>query len=76
MDSLKNCNNRFFWMDERVFPTAVDWRTNAPNDEMPAANTYSRADVAVLNTRQTPIQKTTRNPLMPSEAESEILPGR
>nr|GEV99463.1 putative reverse transcriptase domain-containing protein [Tanacetum cinerariifolium] len=33
-------------VDERVFPTAVDWRTNAPKDEMPAANTYSKADVA------------------------------
>nr|GFA18463.1 transposase (putative), gypsy type [Tanacetum cinerariifolium] len=57
LDSLKNWNNRFFWVDERVFPIAVDWRTNALKDEMPAANTYSRADVAVLNTRQTPIQK-------------------
>nr|GFB96670.1 hypothetical protein [Tanacetum cinerariifolium] len=47
LDSLKNWNNRFFWVDERVFPTAVDWRTNAPNDEMPATNTYSKADVAV-----------------------------
>nr|GEU96252.1 hypothetical protein [Tanacetum cinerariifolium] len=57
LDSLKNWNYRFFWVDERVFPTAVNWRTNAPKDEMPAANTYSRADVAVLNTRRTPIQK-------------------
>nr|GEX38014.1 putative transposase (putative), gypsy type [Tanacetum cinerariifolium] len=56
-DSLKNWNNRFFWVDERVFPTAVDWHTNVSKDEMPAANTYSRADVAVLNTRRTPIQK-------------------
>nr|GEU53483.1 transposase (putative), gypsy type [Tanacetum cinerariifolium] len=40
-----------------VFPTVVDWRTNAPKDEMPAANTYSRADMAVLKTRRTPIQK-------------------
>nr|GEU51255.1 transposase (putative), gypsy type [Tanacetum cinerariifolium] len=30
--------------------TAVDWRTNDPKDEMPATNTYSRADLAVLNT--------------------------
>nr|GEW57596.1 transposase (putative), gypsy type [Tanacetum cinerariifolium] len=57
LDSLKNWNNRFFWVDERIFPTAVDWRTHAPKDEMPAANTYSMSDVAVLNTRRTPIQK-------------------
>nr|GEV70666.1 hypothetical protein [Tanacetum cinerariifolium] len=47
----------FFWVDERVFPTVVDWCTNAPKDEMPATNTYSREDVAVLNTRQTSIKK-------------------
>nr|GEU94488.1 hypothetical protein [Tanacetum cinerariifolium] len=47
----------FFWVDERVFPTVVDWRTHALKDEMPAANTYSRSDVVVLNTRRTPIQK-------------------
>nr|GEW07923.1 transposase (putative), gypsy type [Tanacetum cinerariifolium] len=44
-------------VDERVFSTAVDWHTYAPKDEMPAANTYSRSEVAVLNTRRTPIQK-------------------
>nr|GEW64291.1 hypothetical protein [Tanacetum cinerariifolium] len=35
LDSLKNWNNRFFWVDERVFPTVVDWRTNASKDGMP-----------------------------------------
>nr|GEY92027.1 hypothetical protein [Tanacetum cinerariifolium] len=30
LDSLKNWNNRFFWVDERVFLIVVDWRTNAP----------------------------------------------
>nr|GEU90097.1 hypothetical protein [Tanacetum cinerariifolium] len=37
-------------VDERVFPTVMDWRTHAPKDEMPAANTYSMSDLAVLNT--------------------------
>ncbi|GKB24864.1 hypothetical protein Tco_0864265 [Tanacetum coccineum] len=50
MDSLKNWNNRFFWVDEKIFPTVVDWRTNVPKDGMPAANSYSAADVTVLNT--------------------------
>nr|GEU77746.1 hypothetical protein [Tanacetum cinerariifolium] len=50
-------NNRFFWVDERVFPTAVDWRMNAPKDGMPAENTYSMEAVRALDTHRTPIQK-------------------
>ncbi|GKF40308.1 hypothetical protein Tco_0120369 [Tanacetum coccineum] len=50
LDSLKNWNNRFFWVDERVFPTARDWRINAPKDEMPVKGSYYMEDVAVLNT--------------------------
>ncbi|GJR38756.1 hypothetical protein Tco_1214440 [Tanacetum coccineum] len=57
LDSLKNWNNRFFWVDERVFPTTVAWRTSAPKDSMPLEGTYSVEDVAVLNARRTPIQK-------------------
>nr|GEW45936.1 transposase (putative), gypsy type [Tanacetum cinerariifolium] len=57
LDSLKNWNNRFFWVDERVFPTIVDWRTSVPKDEMPSKNTYSSEAVMILNTHRTPIQK-------------------
>nr|GEV56604.1 hypothetical protein [Tanacetum cinerariifolium] len=57
LDSLKNWNNRFFWVDERVFPTIADWRTSAPKDGMPAENTYSPETVRVLDTHRTPIQK-------------------
>ncbi|GJU82998.1 hypothetical protein Tco_1285363 [Tanacetum coccineum] len=57
LDSLKNWNNRFFWVDERIFPTVVEWRTNAPKDGMPSADSYSAADVTALNTHRTPIQK-------------------
>nr|GEX19819.1 hypothetical protein [Tanacetum cinerariifolium] len=35
LDPLKNWNNRFFWVDDRVFPTIVDCRTSAPRDQMP-----------------------------------------
>ncbi|GJY33280.1 hypothetical protein Tco_0417749 [Tanacetum coccineum] len=35
LDSFKKWNNRFFWIDEKIFPTAVDWRASAPRDEMP-----------------------------------------
>ncbi|GKA48869.1 hypothetical protein Tco_0741827 [Tanacetum coccineum] len=40
-----------------VFPTVVDWRINAPKDEMPVEGSYSTEDVAILNIRRTPIQK-------------------
>nr|GEX94753.1 copia protein [Tanacetum cinerariifolium] len=46
-----------FWVDERVFPTVVDWRTSAPKDGMPAENTYSAEAVRTLDTHRTPIQK-------------------
>nr|GEW54204.1 transposase (putative), gypsy type [Tanacetum cinerariifolium] len=57
LDSFKNWNNRFFWVDERVFPTVVDWRTSAPKDGMPANGTYSVEAVKALDTHRTPIQK-------------------
>nr|GEY24660.1 hypothetical protein [Tanacetum cinerariifolium] len=44
-------------VDERVFPTVVDWRTNAPKDGMPAENKYSVEAVRALDTHRTPIQK-------------------
>nr|GFA64749.1 transposase (putative), gypsy type [Tanacetum cinerariifolium] len=50
-------NNRFFWVDESVFPTVVDWRMNAPKEWMPAAGTYSAEAVRALDTHRTPIQK-------------------
>nr|GFA45607.1 putative transposase (putative), gypsy type [Tanacetum cinerariifolium] len=57
LDSLKNWNNRFFWVDECVFPTAVEWRTNASKDGMPASGAYSVDAVRMLDTHRTPIQK-------------------
>ncbi|GJZ17464.1 hypothetical protein Tco_0553587 [Tanacetum coccineum] len=50
LDSLNNWNNIFFWIDEMVFPTVVDWRTSSPRDEMPTEGTYNAKNVAVLNT--------------------------
>ncbi|GJY96953.1 hypothetical protein Tco_0513863 [Tanacetum coccineum] len=57
LDSLKNWNNQFFWLDGRVFPTVVDWRVSAPKDGKPVEGSYFVEDVAMLNTRRTPIQK-------------------
>nr|GFA26783.1 hypothetical protein [Tanacetum cinerariifolium] len=57
LDSLKNWNNRFFWVDEHVFPTIVDWRINASKDGMSVNGTYSIEAVRALDTHRTPIQK-------------------
>nr|GEY43691.1 hypothetical protein [Tanacetum cinerariifolium] len=57
LDSLKNWNSRFFWVDERVFPTVVDRRMSAPKDGMPAEGTYSIEVVRALDTHRTPIKK-------------------
>nr|GEX38928.1 hypothetical protein [Tanacetum cinerariifolium] len=57
LDSFKNWNNCFFWVDERVFPTVVDWCTSAPKDGMPAEDAYSAESVRILDTHRTPIQK-------------------
>nr|GEW02414.1 hypothetical protein [Tanacetum cinerariifolium] len=57
LDSLKNWNNRFFWVDERVFLTVMDWRMNAPKDGMPTEGTYSIEAMRALDTHSTPIQK-------------------
>nr|GEW50013.1 histidine kinase CKI1-like [Tanacetum cinerariifolium] len=57
VDFAEGKNNRFFWVDERVFPTIVNWRTSAPNDGMPAENTYSTEAMMILNTHRTPIQR-------------------
>nr|GEU90826.1 transposase (putative), gypsy type [Tanacetum cinerariifolium] len=44
-------------VDECVFPSAVEWRTNASKDGMPTSGTYSVEAVRVLDTHRTPIQK-------------------
>nr|GEV11918.1 zinc finger, CCHC-type [Tanacetum cinerariifolium] len=56
LDSLKNWNNRFFWVDKRVFPTVVDWRTSAPKDGC-RLRIYSAEAVRILDAHRTPIQK-------------------
>nr|GEY03547.1 hypothetical protein [Tanacetum cinerariifolium] len=43
--------------NECVFPTVVDWRTNASKDGMPANGTYSVEAVRALDTHRTSIQK-------------------
>nr|GEX75236.1 transposase (putative), gypsy type [Tanacetum cinerariifolium] len=57
VDFPEGKNNHFFWVDERVFPMVVDWRTSAPKDGMPAENTYFSEAMRILDTHHTPIQK-------------------
>nr|GEV03306.1 hypothetical protein [Tanacetum cinerariifolium] len=37
-DLLKNWNHRFFWVDDRVFPTVTNWPTSGPKDQMPSVD--------------------------------------
>nr|GEY28045.1 hypothetical protein [Tanacetum cinerariifolium] len=69
-------NNRFFWVDERVSPTIVDWRTSAPKDGMSTENTYSPKGCD--NTEHTPYPnpETTRGTTLLSMVKPHILPGR
>ncbi|GJU74294.1 hypothetical protein Tco_1265699 [Tanacetum coccineum] len=53
----KKLEQPFFWVDERVFPTVIDWRESALNDEKPAEGSYSVEDVVRLDKRRTPIKK-------------------
>nr|GEX73236.1 hypothetical protein [Tanacetum cinerariifolium] len=57
VDFPEGKNSRFFWVDERVFPTVVDWRTSAPKYAMPAESAFSSEAVRILDTHRTPIQK-------------------
>ncbi|GJQ97168.1 hypothetical protein Tco_0008307 [Tanacetum coccineum] len=53
LDSLKNWNNCFFWVDEKVFPTVMAYRMAATKDDKPKTNTYSVVDVATLDMHPT-----------------------
>ncbi|GJT34373.1 hypothetical protein Tco_0924792 [Tanacetum coccineum] len=39
-------------VDERIFPTVVDWRTSAAKDGMPLAGSYFAVNIAALNTNR------------------------
>nr|GEV05433.1 hypothetical protein [Tanacetum cinerariifolium] len=73
LDSLKNWNNRFFWVDERVFPTVVDWRTSAPKDGMPAENAYSAEAVRTLDTHHMDLFNLIRAP-NPTKVKTKSRP--
>ncbi|GKD05139.1 hypothetical protein Tco_1180113, partial [Tanacetum coccineum] len=49
LDALKNWNNRFFWVDEKVFPTVMAWCT-----EMDLFNLISAPNPTKVETRTRP----------------------
>nr|GEW02575.1 hypothetical protein [Tanacetum cinerariifolium] len=55
--ALPRPEDRIVKFSRGVFPTVVDWQTNAPKDGMPVEGTYSIEVVRVLDTHRTPIQK-------------------
>nr|GEV94649.1 putative transposase (putative), gypsy type [Tanacetum cinerariifolium] len=59
-------------VDKCVFPPAVEWRTNASKDAMPASGTYSVEAVRVLDTHRTPIQKQPEALLMPASGTYSV----
>nr|GEX33799.1 hypothetical protein [Tanacetum cinerariifolium] len=60
-------------VDERVFPTVVDWRTNAPKDKMPADGTYSVEAVRALDTHHGRTDRSDRFVWYPSTIERSLL---
>nr|GEW66970.1 transposase (putative), gypsy type [Tanacetum cinerariifolium] len=77
LDSFKNWNNRFFWVDKRVFPTVVDWRTNASKDGMTVNGTYSVEAVRALDTHRRGLRPRNCCPKMPppENVPATVAPG-
>lgn len=57
LDFVKFWNDRFFWIEEKFFPSPIEWHHEAPQDEMPKAGTDYAKDVATLESHRTKIQK-------------------
>ena len=57
LDSLKNWNNRFFWIDEKIFPAPVAWRDDAPRDALPELDPHEQNAIRTLDTYRTLFQK-------------------
>nr|GFB24029.1 hypothetical protein [Tanacetum cinerariifolium] len=70
LDSLKNWNNRFFWVDECVFPTVMDWRTNASGEWYLLRRGCEGAGYASY-----PHPKTTEDVTVLGRYKSQILSG-
>ncbi|GJY82713.1 hypothetical protein Tco_0496089 [Tanacetum coccineum] len=59
LDSLKNWNNHFFWVDEFACPARFPWHTakNVTRDPAPKATDFSAQDYAILVDHPSPFRK-------------------
>ncbi|GJW38087.1 hypothetical protein Tco_0063932 [Tanacetum coccineum] len=59
LDSLKNWNNHFFWVDEFACPVSFSWHTakNITKDPTPAAADFNAQDYATLVAHPSPFRK-------------------
>ncbi|GJU23742.1 hypothetical protein Tco_1157084 [Tanacetum coccineum] len=59
IDSLKNWNNRFFWVDSFACPTLFRWHTNksVPKDPPPKPTDFNAEHYATLVTHPAPFRK-------------------
>ena len=57
VDSLRDWRDKFFWIDEKVFPWGFEFYTKGtlPRDERPLPGTYSQGDADTINTNRIPI---------------------
>ncbi|GKC08863.1 gypsy type transposase [Tanacetum coccineum] len=59
LDSLKNWNDHFFWVDEFACPARFSWHTakNVTRDPAPKATDFNAQDYAILVDHPSPFQK-------------------
>ncbi|GKE20635.1 hypothetical protein Tco_1432147, partial [Tanacetum coccineum] len=59
LDSLKNWNDHFFWVDEFACPARFPWHTakNVTRDPAPKATDFSAQDYAILVDHPSPFRK-------------------
>ena len=57
VDALRDWREKFFWVDQRVFPWNFDFYTRGslPRDECPLPEMYSQGDADTINTNRIPI---------------------
>ncbi|GJX13139.1 hypothetical protein Tco_0204897 [Tanacetum coccineum] len=76
LDSLKNWNNRFFWVDEKVFPTVVAWRMAATKDDKPKVATLDTHPLHIfgdtLHRREVPLDFSNEDAPLPVAQGAEV----
>ena len=57
VDALRNWREKFFWVDDTVFPSDMDFYTQdtLPRDERPSPSSYSVEDAETIDSNRIPI---------------------